>query len=167
MGAWATTQYPACRHEGMHGAARRRYAQPSDSSDGAAGGAATSSATVQLDLDARVFAQVGIMLNGTIIDGVVFKGPAYNSQRIVRGDVILEAALRAPDGQQGPAGAFAHRRARRARGGTRDLSKDPLHSAEPGTPTAANGPAPVATRAARPSTSRRVGPGQTTARALQ
>ena len=50
----------------------------------------------QSDLDARVLAQVGIMLNGTTIDGVVFGGPAYNSQRIVRGDVIVEAASPSP-----------------------------------------------------------------------
>ena len=31
------------------------------------------------------------MLSGTTVDGVVFGGPAYNSKRIVRGDVILEA----------------------------------------------------------------------------
>ena len=34
--------------------------------------------------------QVGVMLNGTTVDGVVFGGPAYNSKKIVRGDVIRE-----------------------------------------------------------------------------
>jgi hypothetical protein len=34
--------------------------------------------------------KVGLMLNGTTVDGVVFGGPAYNSQKIVRGDVIRE-----------------------------------------------------------------------------
>ena len=53
-------------------------------------------APAQSDLYARVLAQVGIMLNGTTIDGVVFGGPAYNSQRIVRGDVIVEAASLPP-----------------------------------------------------------------------
>ena len=35
-------------------------------------------------------AQVGILLSGITVDNIVFGGPAYNSQKIFRGDVIRE-----------------------------------------------------------------------------
>ena len=35
-------------------------------------------------------AQVGILLSGITVDNIVFGGPAYNSQKIFRGDIIRE-----------------------------------------------------------------------------
>ena len=41
----------------------------------------------------RCVAQVGIMLNGCVIDNMVIGGPAYNCARLERGDLIFEVDL--------------------------------------------------------------------------